>query len=58
MGKVIDLKDHFLRSSEETFESQDDEFFVWDGTELRQLVDSIPFFAEAELERTGSSQIR
>lgn len=42
MGKLIDLKDSFLRSSEELFEENGDEFFVWDGDALKQLPAGIP----------------
>jgi len=42
MGKLIDLKDSFLRSSEELFEENGDEFFVWDGESLNQLPAGIP----------------
>lgn len=47
MGKLIDLKDSFLRSSEELFEENGDEFFVWDGDALKQLPAGIPQVAEA-----------
>ncbi len=42
MGKLIDLKDSFLRASEELFEENGDEFFVWDGESLNQLSAGIP----------------
>ena len=42
MGKLIDLKDSFLRLSEELFEENDDEFFVWDGEALNKLPSGMP----------------
>ncbi len=42
MGKLIDLKDSFLRSSEEAFEENDDEFYVWDGQSLCRLPSGVP----------------
>ncbi len=42
MGKLIDLKDSFLRSSEEAFEEDGDEFFVWDGESLTKLAHGVP----------------
>lgn len=42
MGKLIDLKVSFLRSSEEMFEENGDEFFVWEGDALNQLDSGVP----------------
>ncbi|MBC7661251.1 MAG: hypothetical protein H7249_16265 [Chitinophagaceae bacterium] len=49
MGKLIDLKDSFLRSSEELFEENGDEFFVWDGDALSKLPSGIPQVDDARV---------
>ncbi len=47
MGKLIDLKASFLRSSEESFEEDGDEFFVWDGDALTKLPSGVPVVPDA-----------
>lgn len=56
MGKLIDLKDSFLRSSEEMFEEEGDEFFVWNGEALSKLPAGIPQVEDAPVICIASSR--
>ncbi len=58
MGKLIDLKASFLRSSEESFEENGDEFFVWDGDGLTKLPAGIPVVPDAPVVAIHSAPVK